>query len=291
MKKIIVLFLAALVFSYCSNKTASTEMNFPQIVTAEDYSKHLDSLDATISSSFLGLEIFQKSFVKENPQENDKALRAYLEFQNKLIGTLEQELFNNTEFYDRLSITYGDSAKTDKDVIAYEGQLKQNGLKLRSAEGSVFMDSDPEKFSEYFGPYVTDGTKEFLQQYSAELNEPYQEDAGLTISVPQLGDRLIFWDKFLTKYPDHIFGDHAEDYYRTFSRTMLTGLDNTLAYDMKSLEWSKEFLDEYQSLVKTYPETQTAKLLSRYLELLSSNDFKYSDKVQAFIEENASYDN
>jgi hypothetical protein len=291
MKDLFKFILVLILFSQCSSKTTTKENTITQIATAEDYSKHLDSLGSTVSSSLDGLELFQKSFVKENQQENDKALRAYIEFQNKLIGSVEQELFDKTEFYEKLNTLFAeDSALRDKDAVAYEAELMRSGLQLSAAEGSVFLDSNPNKFLEYFGPYLTESTKEFLERYATEVNRAYSADAGLIISVQELSGRLVFWDTFLSKYPDHLFLDYAEDYYKTFLRTLLTGLDNTLAYDNTTLEWSKEFLQVYKSVVANHPTTKSAKVLSRYLELLAANDFKHNEKVQEFIDETASFD-
>jgi hypothetical protein len=291
MKDLFKFILVLILFSQCSSKTTTKENTITQIATAEDYSKHLDSLGSTVSSSLDGLELFQKSFVKENQQENDKALRAYIEFQNKLIGSVEQELFDKTEFYEKLNTLFEeDSAFRDKDAVAYEAELMRSGLQLSAAEGSVFLDSNPNKFLEYFGPYLTESTKEFLERYATEVNRAYSADAGLIISVQELSGRLVFWDTFLSKYPDHLFLDYAEDYYKTFLRTLLTGLDNTLAYDNTTLEWSKEFLQVYKSVVANHPTTKSAKVLSRYLELLAANDFKHNEKVQEFIDETASFD-
>jgi hypothetical protein len=291
MKNILRITAVLFLFSQCSNKTTTTENTIAQIVTAEDYSKHLDSLGSSVKSSLDGLELFQKSFVKENPEENDKALRAYIEFQNKLIGSVEQELFDNGDLYEKLNTLFGeDSSLRDKDAVAYETELNRSGLQLSYAEGSVFLDSNPERFLEYFGPYLTESTKEFLEHYAIEQKETYSEDAGLIIPVQELSNRLIFWDTFLSKYPDHLFVDHAEDYYKTFLRTLLTGLDNTMAYDNTTLEWSKEFLEVYKSVIVNHPTTKSAQVLSRYLELLATSDFKYNDKVQEFIDETASFD-
>jgi hypothetical protein len=291
MKDLFKFILVLILFSQCSSKTTTKENTITQIVTAEDYSKHLDSLGSTVKSSLDGLELFQKSFVKENPDENDKALRAYMEFQNKIIGSVEQELFDKTEFYEKLnSLLEEDSTLRDKDAVAYEAELMRSGLQLSAAEGSVFLDSNPDKFLEYFGPYLTESTKEFLEHYATEVNQAYSADTGLIISVQELSGRLVFWDTFLSKYPDHLFLDYAEDYYKTFLRTLLTGLDNTLAYDNTTLEWSREFLEVYKSVVANYPGTKSAQTLSRYLELLATSDFKYNEKVQEFIDETASFD-
>jgi hypothetical protein len=286
---LLLLFVAAFFFQ-CATKTTTSEETLPPITSAENYLKRLDSLPSTMKSSLEGLEIFQKSFVKENKGENDKALRAYLEFQNELIGKLEQDLFNKTEFYDRLVLNYEDTARTDQEVIAYMADVKKNGLLLNSGEGSLFLDSNNEIISEYFGPYLTDGSKEFLNQYIIENDQSYAQDGGLSISVKELGDRLIFWDKFLIKYPDQLFTDHAQDFYRTYLRTLLTGLDNTMAYDMSTMEWSKEFLHVYKSIVEKEKGTKSAQVLSRYLDLLAANDFKHNDKIQEFVDANASFD-
>jgi hypothetical protein len=292
MKINLLLIFVSLLFFKCTTKTTTSDnaQPLPTIVTAEDFSKRLDSLPSTMKSSLDGLEMFKTSFAKENLEENDKAFRFYLEFQNKLIGTLEQELFNDTDFYNRLSITYADSPNNDKQVVAYIEEVKKNGLRFSEAEGSLFLDSNPEKFSEYFGAHLTDGSKEFLQQYMKELNNAYSEDAALIIPVADLGQRLIFWDKFLSKYPDHVFGDRAEDFFKTYLRTMLIGLDNTLAYDQDTREWSKDYRDVYLSIVEKEPATTSGEILFRFLKLLDANEYKYSEKVQAFVDENASFD-
>jgi hypothetical protein len=242
------------------------------------YRRQLDNLSSELSSGGAGLQIFKENINKDIPERNDKALKEYLSFQESLITSLNEKLpaVADKSIYE--------NSKQDKEVVAYLKELEKNGLSLGSSEGTAYIMCNTDVVASYFLNYLTPSTKEFFIQNAKEINESYSEDAGLSISVMELSKRVIFWEEFLKKYPEHIFIASAKEYYTAYFFCLMMGLDNTPAFDMESHKLGTEFLDTYLYITKTYPDTNLGKLIKEYLKVLEENKYLYNDNVKAFIE-------
>src|SRR4051812_26436043 len=92
----IVIFLASLMSVQCATKNVSVEGNLPtrdSVLRAESamveiYRSELMSLPFFEESSLKGQLIFSESMDKKDSSNNDLAFKIYLEFQAKLIDTL-----------------------------------------------------------------------------------------------------------------------------------------------------------------------------------------------------------
>lgn len=301
MKKIATLSLLLLLMLQCKKEEKPTAKNTqslltpsaPQAVSNEPsialskFKAKLDSLPKDGSSSRAGLEIFRNSFSKESREDNDKAFKMYLVFQATLINTLNAELENHPDFEKIGSLIWADSTLHEPEGKAYEKYLMQNGLRLASTEGTLFIERETGIIMNTFYEHLTPATQEFFIQFEEETNVPFSEDGGLTISLNDLADRLAFWDSFLARNPVHLFSEFAKNNVDTYLHYFLAGMDNTPAYDYESKKIDKEFLSAYQYFVQKYDDTNSAKIVNNYLELLTKNDFVSNEEIESFIRSHA----
>ncbi len=297
MKKIVVLLFGALFLFQCtsSDKPDTTRIDSPiaidtlieekkdaPVESRISYEEELSALPLTEASSLRALELFRDVYDSNDSTENDKALLTYLGFQTKLLDFLNNHIGDDQEFYEQLNTLTGDSVAPE--AVAYNKKLHTQGITLGQSEGYVYYQLYPETVGAYFRKGLSPSTKEYFQQFTKETNHPYSEDGGLTLSVKALADRLMFWDRFLTAYPGHVFAVEAKERYNAYLYSFLMGEDNTPAFNSESHKLEQEFSEAYVYVSKKYPGTKTARLINEYLTVLTDNRNTYNDKIRKFVQ-------
>jgi hypothetical protein len=294
--KILVLVLLSTTISCTQNKRSSNETVFKElkqdslhtdtlkVISVHEFNAQLNQLPDSSSSSLQGLELFAHAVSKSNQEENDKAFKAYLEFQASLIDKLNQQLMENPALEKIGSLIWADSSLHEEEGKVFARNLKPNGLQLASSEGMVYISRETEILRAYFYKFLTPSTKLFFNQFEIETNKHDVEDAALIIPVKELADRLAFWDNFLSAYPQHIFSEYAGNNIESDLYFLLIGLNNTPAFDYESKIVDPEFLQAYQYFIKEYPDTKSAQTIRQYLRVLEKAEYRRDDKVVSFTE-------
>jgi hypothetical protein len=286
----IVIFLASLMGVQCATKNVSVEGNLPtrdsvpraESAMVEIYRSELMSLPFFEESSLKGQLIFSESMDKKDSSNNDLAFKIYLEFQAKLIDTLNNRLYRRSDIEIISSLIWADTTLHEKQARDYERSLNANGLVLGSTEGMIFIDRDMTPIKIHFYQYLSPSTQRLFLQFDQETRIAFSNDGGITISLIELADRLSFWDKFLHDYPQHIFAEFAKNKVDGYLYFLMRGMDNTPAYQDDG-KISKEFLDACQYFVKKYPAVPSSTIVHKYLELLAESNYKTSSKIDEFI--------
>ncbi|WP_427170552.1 hypothetical protein KST23_00275 [Fusobacterium nucleatum] len=207
-----------------------------------------------------------------NKEEADELYEQYLETNNTILENLNIE-------HDKLlsgginSIHNKDTAEnfTDEEWKIVNKFLNKYDLELwYFARGSYLIREVPDFYYKTFKDYVTDDYKEYLEITSKENEKSYVADSGLSISLEELGDRIVTWEKFLEKYPNSKLNDKVNNICNSYRRDYILGVPGGL-YDYK------ENLKEYKSFQEKYPNSPTTELIGYYLVELNTDNFEEND--------------
>jgi hypothetical protein len=154
---------------------------------------------------------------------------------------------------------------------------------VKTSEGAVYLDRDAPQLQTYFGNYVTPAMKEYLGQVIVEEQQELSEDAAIVIPISDLANRLVFWDEFSTKYPQHIFAETASARRDAYLLFLLSGMDNTPAFDFESKKINKDYMDAYTMILSTHPNMPSAKVIKEFVELLKKNNYTHTAQVDEFV--------
>ena len=207
-----------------------------------------------------------------NKEEADELYEQYLETNNTILENLNIE-------HDKLlsgginGIYNKDTAEnfTDEEWEIVNKFLSRYDLELwYFARGSYIIREVPDFYYKTFKDYVTDDYKEYLEITSKENEKSYVADSGLSISLEELGDRIITWENFLEKYPNSKLNDKVNNICNSYRRDYILGVPGGI-YDYK------ENLKEYNRFIKKYPDSPTTELLDCYLMELNINNFEDND--------------
>ena len=160
---------------------------------------------------------------------------------------------------------------TDEEMKIANKFLNKYDLELwYFARGSYLIREVPDFYYKTFKDYVTDDYKEYLKITSDENEEHYVADSGLCITLEELGDRIITWEKFLEKYPNSKLNDKVNNICNSYRRDYILGIPGGI-YDYK------ENLKEYKSFQEKYPNSPTTGLIGYYLVELNTDNFEEND--------------
>lgn len=259
------------------------EGNNSQKIDLPSYRDSLQHLPNTPASSLHALEIFHNCFDKRYPVQNDKAFKAYLEYQVILIDTLNNQLLKRPDYEKISSLIWSDTSLHEPEGLAYANQLNRYGMVLKSTEGIIYIGRSTKPIRAFFYNHLSPATQEFYDQFEIETNQELAEDGMLLITQIELADRLAFWDSLLAKHPNHLFAQFAKNNIDDYLQYLLEGMDNTPAFDFETKKLYPEFLEAYEYFKHTYPTLNSTAVIEEYMILLKSQDYKRTEAVTRFI--------
>ena len=160
--------------------------------------------------------------------------------------------------------------------------LAANGFRLFSSEGMVFPVVDQRKLLAFFGPKVSTAMRAFLEQRTAEQNEPMYDDGGVIVPLEKLADMAVFWEKFNRDNPYFPLRDETAESERWLRLLIVNGADNTPLFDYETDAITEDFKNVWVYVQQKYPETKLAKLSKQMADLCAAEGWKHTKKVEDF---------
>ncbi len=217
-----------------------------------------------------------KTTLADAPQSQaDLAFVTVYKFQRKLSTTLSRSLYEE--------LNHDPAQESYQNRWTLLDSLADYGLQTQMAEGEIYLAPDLDFLATHFYPQLSASMQAFLGQSQLEDREGFTEDAGLTISPKQVGERVIFWDAFALRYPDFILKQEVQDLRLRYRIALLHGTDNTPAFDYVSGQLTREFEQAFDYLIGKYPKTELGRLLTSYKKNLRDNDWRMTPEVERFL--------
>ena len=166
----------------------------------------------------------------------------------------------------------------DRKIIA---ALEQDGLVIRSAEGSAFIMVDGKFLNDLVKPYLSPKMQVFVGLLN---NQPpyFISDAACLYSVEEMGVWAVEWEQYLVNKPIDITKEEAKNKYEFFMEYIFfSDMDNTPAFPQyNSGRMEAEWREGLEAVVAKYPDTKTAIMIRQYLEVLKSNNYRLTQAVK-----------
>lgn len=219
--------------------------------------EHLKQVDAkTADQMFLALESFYESHVSV---VNDH-------FRNLL-----QQPGVTDKLY-ALDYPY-DFNKIQNDDKLKQWLLTQTAGKLTlmaTSDMSLYWQVDYPALQAAYGNFLSNDLKEYLAIQATEGNKAYAGDGGLQISREDLGKRLMTAENYLTVYPAGLKKSQIQTLYTDYLKAYLSDYRYD-AIDESTMKLLPAVKKNYQSFVKTRPDSKTADIVTAYVSLLQEN--------------------
>lgn len=200
-----------------------------------------------------------------------------------------------SRFNDSLEVKYAGILKkkngnvSDSEVTDFAKSLDACGLSLEMTEGMYYVDERFDYLYRLFKGKVSEALTDYLTIRSREIKQGFAEDAGLLVSFDELYKRVVTWDNFMAAYPTFFNMGQARYYYQTYLSTLLTGMDNTPAFDHQTQQLLPELKMLYKGIVSRNDSKESTRVVALYYELLKARKFIRPDDLENFLKDNGLY--
>lgn len=212
----------------------------------------------------------ESEIAQNSPEQNVKLYEDYLRIREKYTICLNEKLSKTLEEYVNYYSENGE-LKLPESIQKQAAELKKGSLKfMEVGEGYTEIWSEPYHYFNLFKNKITPDYQAYIGQLAKENVGLYAADAGLVISWKELGERAIFWENFLKKYPESKLNPKVQEIYSNYLYDYLFGLDNTPTYEFSNNKMYDENRIEFTRMMTTYPSSNVAKKTKELISLLDS---------------------
>jgi hypothetical protein len=173
--------------------------------------------------------------------------------------------------------------KFDMNKYPLTKTLASNGFRLEEGEGMIFPIMDLARLTEFFRDKVTPPMKEYLLQLTQEQKDNAISDGGLVIGLDTIIDRAIFWENFNKQNPYFVRSLETRESEKWLQNVLLTGADNTPAFDYETNMAIEEFKKAWASIQEKHAGTKLAQKVKELTALLASEGGKRTEKVEEWL--------
>jgi hypothetical protein len=246
------------------------------------FSHYLDQLSSEEVTSIALAMNYLKTCIPEKEPMGDSIFRL---FNIKFYEIADHFSYSIDTMYKSLVVQL-DLHPESREVKIFKDNLHACGLDLLMSEGAYYVDATPEYFYNNFRNRVSDALRDYLDIRKDEMKEGFTEDAELLISFNDVYKRVKRWEQFLAKYPSGPVNSIAEYYYSMYLSTLLTGTDNSNAFDYNTFILEPEMKLLYEHIMKEDPDSRTTKVVTAFYSLMEKHNFRDNESIRAFLDKN-----
>ncbi|AZA83801.1 hypothetical protein C1637_13805 [Chryseobacterium lactis] len=233
--------------------------------TTEDYIKSLEYYKSKT----------EQDIATGSPEQNNKRYEDFAKIREKYIEGLSKLHIGILDKYINYYDSESESYKLPENVKKLSAELKKTGLEFREVgEGMTEIWTIPGYYSSIFKNKVTPDYNAYISQTDKESESNYAADAGLIITWEELGDRLMFWENFMNKYPNSKLIKTVKQNYNNYLYDYLLGMDNTPTFERNYEKGDGKLYDEnraeFSRIIKKYPNSNTAKKAKELIALFDA---------------------
>ncbi|AZA76699.1 hypothetical protein EG347_03780 [Chryseobacterium sp. G0186] len=271
-KNIVAVCLLSAAVVSCKKETAVSEVKpvSDSIAKNEVKEDQYKPIDTTCSPNYktedyiTALQWYRTKIDKEiagnSPEQNDKVYEDYVKIRNKYTNCLNDLHTEILDKYVDYKTTEPDTYNLPDNIKKMASELNKVGLEFRvMGEGLTEIHSVPGYYESVFKNRLTPDYEVYISQLAKDNKENYAINGGLLITWEELGDRLIFWENFMNKYPKSPLVKTVKQDYHNYLLDYLLGMDSDPIYDREDGKLLDDKKDEYNRIIKKYPNSNTVK--------------------------------
>ncbi|OXL24596.1 hypothetical protein [Psychrobacter sp. DAB_AL32B] len=193
---------------------------------------------------------------------------------------INDEEFNNDFFEVMNALEQGEKVAEEKlknlsPRVRYLIGLIQNGADVRVynlGEGYYSFSHDLKAMADIFTPYLRQDQKAFIQQMAIENQDIFLSDAAITTSFAELVERAVFWEGYITRYPNGYAVKDAKTILDSYRYYLFFGSDNTQWTDDDIREFLEPEYKQTMVALSKRPDSVLAKDATNYLNFMALSD-------------------
>lgn len=203
---------------------------------------------------------------------NSNSVALYKTFKEKIEGLVGEISTDNSFLIDHYNDFF--NAKTNEMVYPDSIKTKINyfdtaNLEIQDiGEGMVEIHTKADFYNAIFNKYLPADYAAYLQLEAFDNSTLYEDDAGFAISLTEVSQRVLNWEKYLVKFPNSPLYEDARTKYKYYLRDYLYGLDNTSNFEYGETTLNAESKKEFDRYINKNPNTVSAKIVKAMMTCL-----------------------
>lgn len=240
-----------------------------------------------------------KQFINELHTENLKsivlALEKYKEFASEDIKNNDELFRYYRKFYNSMLDEYNNYFMNGKGRVNSETRklFTTNGMIVDISESGAYPMEQPGFILTNFESYLSEGLVKFLEIREIELQQTNGSfvfiDELLFITWKQLVERIIEWEKFISKYQNvseyNNEVEEAKKLIQTYLKIYTNNINISTFEQMNSSiqEVDNGLKESYQHFIENYEKSKYHQIIKGYYEILEENGFQYDEKSKEYL--------
>ena len=185
------------------------------------------------------------------------------------------------DFFDVMNVLeQGEKAPEEKlknlsPRVRYLIGLIQHGADVRVynlGEGYYAFSHDLKAMADIFTPYLRPDQKAFIQRMAKDNQDIFWSDAAITTSFEELVERAVFWEDYITRYPNGYAVKDAKILLDLYRYSLFFGSDNTGWTDDAIHEFIEPKYKQTVVALTKRPNSILAKDATNYLNFMALSD-------------------
>jgi len=204
-------------------------------------------------------------------------------------------LFNLFETYYYAVIKNLESILVPQDITESKIHLGiENGIRFSVNNNHVNIYPIKGYLKDNYGDFLTGGTNKYLDALDYEINILNKNNVNTIISNDKINiplnefvDIILYWEDYSYNYGFKLFSmpfrfkgsEKLLTYFNIYSGKVL--LKNSPVYN-EDKKLNDDFRSSYLDTIKRYPDSETGKLITELLDLLTKNGFTRDINIEEF---------
>jgi ABC-type branched-subunit amino acid transport system substrate-binding protein len=282
MKPILFLFFCVILF----NAIACKEANQPKAETVQTVNTPKPSL-AAFTDTLEKLKLAAPDSISRAlrlysvlaPYDStgaDSAAAALMQYVRQAVEKADKALMNDTVDLSPLLDPTG--INLPEKLKALDTRLHATHLKpVSDGEGGVYLTPDYGTILPTIQAKTSQPVDDYLNLAAKEDTSATFKDAGLSIEMPELVDRLIASEQLLTQKLPTSFSADVKRLNTFYTNALIRGADNSPALDQNTTTLTDEFQKGYDYLLAKYPSSKAAAKINVWIAVVKSGDKRKID--------------
>jgi hypothetical protein len=255
-----------------------------------DTSPELDNYNIAINDKtkpFEALFFIGENIRNVSGKDATTMILSFEEIQEKYIGIYE-EILIDSETQEKLFEVFGNTFEKDKlnelgddDLKTLLTEIINGGYMIINLEGLFTIVQDYRVLEEYAG-YLPDDIKDYIYLKANESKDLQELKTGETLSFKQIKDRIIKYEDYIKTYPETIKEYVVSREHMHLLHSYFFGFDGMPAFDYATNKINDELLQSYKEFVSVNSNSETAKIIEGYLEVLERNNYTLCEEVEEY---------
>lgn len=263
---------------------AGAKANSPDLGKLSQFNTFLVGLNTKeLSSGKKAWDYVTTNFADANGTMADAAYILLSKFLTRM--EYEGEFYTLTDKIDWKPEEFEAIYKDQFDMNKYPltKKLAENGFRLETGEGMVFPISDWNKLYDFFGTRVTPVMKSYLAQSLKEQKDLDSDDGGMVISLAEMAERAVFWEKFNKENPYFLLNETTRINADWTLSALICGMNNTPSRNYETNKLTEEYKNVWKDVQQKYPGTNVAAKAKEISDLYASTNWTYNETIEAWV--------